>query len=108
MKGNCRRTHWHPERQFENIQGSLREGLNASDAASGSFGVIRTIAVPTGRWRDDRDIADQASAAPGFRSTYFPNTTYKPHIAAPRISPSIITRIAPIRKTVSTVGHANS
>jgi hypothetical protein len=54
------RTHWHPERQFQNIQGSLREELNASDAVSGSFGVIREIAVLKGPGAMNR-----GSAGPG-------------------------------------------
>jgi hypothetical protein len=42
-------THWHPERQSPKIQGSLGEELDAADVGSGSFGVIREIAVLTGR-----------------------------------------------------------
>jgi hypothetical protein len=38
-----------PERQFQNIQGSLRQELKSSDAVSGGFGDIREIAVLTGR-----------------------------------------------------------
>jgi hypothetical protein len=36
-----------PERPFHNIHGSLGEEPNASDVISGSFGVIREIAVPS-------------------------------------------------------------
>jgi hypothetical protein len=42
-------THQHPERQSQNIQGSLGEELDLADVASGSFGLIREIAVLSGR-----------------------------------------------------------
>jgi hypothetical protein len=42
-----------PSGRSKTIHSPLREEPNASDAVSGRFGVIRKIAVPAGRLRDD-------------------------------------------------------